>query len=69
MLSFFLILGKQNWRFVRFSTRGVHKHQKQLPAVIPCQTILAEKAERKKTFFLSSFPIDFFNRVFDLFSA
>jgi hypothetical protein len=30
----------------------------------PCQKLLAEKVERKKTFFLSSFPSIFFNRVF-----
>jgi hypothetical protein len=34
-----------------------------------CQKLLAEKVERKKPFFLSSFPFDFFNRVFGRFSA
>jgi hypothetical protein len=31
--------------------------------------LLAEKVEGEKTFFLSSFPIDFFYRVFGRFSA
>jgi hypothetical protein len=45
---------------VRFSTRGVPKHQKKLFGENLCQKLLAEKVERKKTFFLSSFPIVFF---------
>jgi hypothetical protein len=48
---------------VRFSRRGVQKHQKKLLGGSACQKLLAEEVERKKTFFLlSSFPIDFFNR-------
>jgi hypothetical protein len=35
----------------------------------PCQKLLAEKAEGGETFFLSSFPFDFLNRVFGRFSA
>jgi hypothetical protein len=54
--------------FVRFSTRGVQKHYKKLFGESPCQKLLAEKVE-KKIFFLSSFPIDFFYRVFGRFSA
>jgi hypothetical protein len=38
---------------VRFSTRGVQKHQKKLFGGSPCQKLLAEKVE-KKTFFLSA---------------
>jgi hypothetical protein len=46
--------------FVRFSTRGVQKHHKKLFWENLCQKLLAEKVEKKKTFFLSSFPIEFF---------
>ena len=45
--------------FVRFSTRGVRKHYKKLFGESPCQKLLAEKVEKKKTFFLSSFPMAF----------
>jgi hypothetical protein len=45
---------------VRFSTRGVQKHHKKLFGENLCQKLLAEKVEKKKTFFLSSFPIEFF---------
>jgi hypothetical protein len=45
---------------VRFSTRGVQKHHKKLFGENLCQKLLAEKVEKKKTFFLSSFPIDIF---------
>jgi hypothetical protein len=46
---------------VRFSTRGVQKHHKKCFGGSPCQKLLAEKVEGdKKTFFLSSFPFDFF---------
>jgi hypothetical protein len=45
--------------FVRFSTRGVQKHHNKPFGENPCQKLLAEKVE-KTTFFLSSFPIDFF---------
>jgi hypothetical protein len=45
---------------VRFSTRGVQKHHKKLFGESLCQKLLAEKVEKKKTFFLSSFPIEFF---------
>jgi hypothetical protein len=44
--------------FVRFSTRGVQKHQKKLLGGNPCQKLLAEKVEIF-FFFLLSFPIDF----------
>jgi hypothetical protein len=47
-----------NGVFLRFSTRGVQKHYKQLFGESPCQKPLAGKVE-KKTFFLSSFPIGF----------
>jgi hypothetical protein len=55
--------------FVRFSTRGVQKHHKKRLGESPCQKLLAEKVEKKQTFFLSYFPIDFFYRVFGRFSA
>jgi hypothetical protein len=45
---------------VRFSTRGVQKHHKKLFGESLCQKLLAEKVEKKKTCFLSSFPIEFF---------
>jgi hypothetical protein len=54
---------------VRFSTRGVKKHLKKLFGESPRQKLLAEKVEKKTPFFLSSFPIDFFCRVFGRFSA
>jgi hypothetical protein len=55
---------------VSFSTRGVLKHHKNIFGENPCQKLLAEKNEKKeKTFFLSSFPSIFFNRVFGRFSA
>jgi hypothetical protein len=55
--------------FVRFLTRGVQKHHKKRFGENPYQKLLAKKVERKKTFFLSFFPIDFFYRVFRRFSA
>jgi hypothetical protein len=59
--------------FVRFSTRGVQKHHKTLFGGNTCQKLLAEKekVEEKKLFsyFLSSFPIDLFYRVFGRFSV
>jgi hypothetical protein len=54
--------------FVRFSTRGVQKHHNKFWGT-PCQKPLAEKVEKKTTFFLSSFPTDFFSRGFRRFSA
>jgi hypothetical protein len=45
---------------VRFSTRGVQKHHKKLFGESPCQTLLAEKVERKKNFFPFVFPVDIF---------
>jgi hypothetical protein len=57
--------------FVRFSTRGAQKHHLKLFWENLCQKLLAEKVEsrEKELFFLSSFPFDFFNRVFGRFSA
>jgi hypothetical protein len=43
---------------VRFSTRGVQKHHKNFLGKIYVK-LLAEKVENKKTFFLSSFPVEF----------
>jgi hypothetical protein len=54
--------------FVRFSTRGVQKHQKTLLGENPCQKLLAEKVENKNLFPVV-FPSIFFNRVFGRFSA
>jgi hypothetical protein len=54
---------------VRFSTRGVQKHHTKLFGENLCQKLLAEKAEKKKSFpFVFSHRI-FFNRVFGRFSA
>jgi hypothetical protein len=55
--------------FVRFSTKGVQKHHNCFLRENPCQKLLAEKVEEKKTCFLSSFPFDLFYRVFGRFSA
>jgi hypothetical protein len=41
---------------VRFSTRGVQKHQNKLSGKNTCQKPFAEKVEKTKVFFLSSFP-------------
>jgi hypothetical protein len=43
---------------VRFSTRGVQKHHQKLVGESLCQKLLAEKVEKKKTFFLSSSPME-----------
>jgi hypothetical protein len=45
--------------FVRISTRGVQKHHKKLFGKIHVKNFWPKKL-RKKPFFLSSFPIDFF---------
>jgi hypothetical protein len=45
--------------FVRFSTRGVQKHHKNLFGESPCQKLLAEKVEKKKLF-----PVVFSHRFF-----
>jgi hypothetical protein len=45
--------------FLCVSQQGEFKNTKKALWVNPCQKLLAE-AERKKTFFLSSFPIDLF---------
>jgi hypothetical protein len=42
--------------FVRFSTRGVQKHQKKLFGENPCQKLLAEKVEKQKLFSCRLFP-------------
>jgi hypothetical protein len=46
--------------FVRFSTRGVQKHYKKLFGESPCQKLLAEKVEEKKSFSCRLFPSIFF---------
>ena len=47
--------------FLCVSQQGEFKNTiKNLFGGSPCQKLLAEKVEKKKTFFLSSFPIDFF---------
>jgi hypothetical protein len=51
------------WRFCTFLNKGSSKTPLKTFWGSPCQKLLAEKVE-KKTFFLSSFPIDFFYRVF-----
>jgi hypothetical protein len=51
--------------FVRFSTRGVQKHQ-NLFLENPCQKLFAKKKLRKIPLFPVVFPFDFFNRVFGL---
>jgi hypothetical protein len=45
---------------VRFSTRGVQKHHKNLFWGSPCQKPLAEKVEKKKLFSFRLFPSIFF---------
>jgi hypothetical protein len=55
--------------FLCVSQQGEFKNTKKTFWGSPCQKLLAEKAEKKKPFFLSYFPIDFFNRVFGRFSA
>jgi hypothetical protein len=55
--------------FVRFSTRGVQKHQKRNLGEVHVKSCWPKKLRGKKTFSLSSFPIDFFYRVFGRFSA
>jgi hypothetical protein len=47
--------------FVRFSTRGVQKHHKQLFGGSPCQKPFAKKVE---VLFPVVFPLRFFYRVF-----
>jgi hypothetical protein len=42
--------------FVRFSTRGVQKHHKNLFGESPCQKLLAEKVEKNKLFSFRLFP-------------
>jgi hypothetical protein len=46
--------------FVRFSTRGVQKHHKNLFGESPCQKLLAEKVEKKNLFSFRLFPSIFF---------
>jgi hypothetical protein len=53
---------------VRFSTRGVQKHHKQLFGENPCQKLLAEKV-RKKNVFPVVFSHRFFIAFFGRFSA
>jgi hypothetical protein len=54
--------------FLCVSQQGEFKNTKKNFWESLCQKLLAEKVE-KKTFFLSSFPIVFFYRVFGRFSA
>jgi hypothetical protein len=52
-LRFFL------WRFCAFLNKGSSKTPLKTFWENPCQKLLAEKVEKKKTFFLSSFPMAF----------
>jgi hypothetical protein len=69
---FFLFFLRFLWCFCAFLNKGSSKKTKtKLFGGSPCQKLLAEKAEKTNTFFLSSFPIDFFIAflVFGRFSA
>jgi hypothetical protein len=57
--------------FLCVSQQGEFKNTIKKFGESPCQKILAEKVEKTKLVacFLSSFPIDFFYRVFGGFSA
>jgi hypothetical protein len=58
--------------FVRFSARGVQKHQKKLFGKIHVKNFWPKKLRKKKLFpcrLFPNFPIDFFYRVFGRFSA
>jgi hypothetical protein len=45
--------------FVRFSSRGVQKHQKNFLGEVHVKNFWPKKLRKKTTFFLPSFPIDF----------
>jgi hypothetical protein len=56
--------------FLCVSQQGEFKNTiKKLFVGNPCQKLLAEKVEKNKTFFLSSFPPILFYRIFGRFSA
>jgi hypothetical protein len=55
--------------FLCVSQQGEFKNTIKKFGENTCQKLSGEKVEEKKTFFLSSFPIDFFYRVFGRFSA
>ena len=46
--------------FLCVSQQGEFKNTIKTFGGNPCQKLLAEKVEKKNTFFLSSFPIEFF---------
>jgi hypothetical protein len=54
--------------FVRFSTRGVQKHHKNVLGEVHVENFLPKKVE-KKTFSCRLSPFDSFYRVFGRFSA